>query len=231
MKAIYLVQGAAALLDKFEPPEGAVVYALCYDSDVSFPWATKSLFDPRCTWAEGRNRLADVAARNHPDFDYLIFADDDVVFLSGSFGDFERAVEASAPALGVPLMDKAVAMRRFDETRPVEPAEVIDEQLIAISHALVGIEGICPLVTRYDHVSWFTPCFIFEYLALSSYGVLQLNTIRVQNEVHRGRTGETLYRQGSWNAAYEAFRSHLNQRGIDYDPAVLPHVTLREEPT
>lgn len=224
MKAVYLAQGRADLLDKLDWPEGAAVYALCYDRDVAFPWAAKSVFDPRCTWAEGRNRLADIATRDHPDFDYLIFADDDVEFVSGSFADFERAVADSMPALAVPLTDKVIELGYSDATRSVENAIVVDEQLVAIRRDLVGVDGICPLVTRYDHISWHTGCLIFEYLVLFRHTVLQFNTIRVLNRVHRGRTGGSLYHLGDWRAALRAFRSYLKTQRVGFDPQILPHI-------
>lgn len=226
VRSIYGVQGAARRLEALSFPPGAIVYALCYDAAVALPYARHTIHDPRCTWAEGRNQLAALAAREHPDFDYLILADDDVEFVAGSFAAFETWADERRPMLGIPSMPKARRFGGVDPGADRQAARIIDEQLVALHRDLVGVEGICPLVTRYDGVSWTTACLIFEYMALSRYRerCRQNNAIVVDNNGHTAETGGTLYKAGTGREAYEAFRGFLTEHGVDYDPALMPHL-------
>lgn len=226
VKAVFVVQGAADQLRGLVFPAGAAVYALCYDADLTLPYARQTIHDPRCTWAEGRNRLATLVQREHPDFDYLILADDDVEFVAGSFAAFEAWVLERRPLLGIPLMPKARRFGGRENDVTEQRATIVDEQLVAIHRDLIGVEGICPLVTRYDDVSWTTACLIFEYLSLSRFGdgCRQNNAICIENNGHTAVTGGTLYKAGTGREAYDAFQRYLRAEGMEYDPAVMPHL-------
>ena len=223
MKPVYLVQGALARLQGLALPDGAIVYALCYDRNENLAYARKTIHDPRCSWAEGRNRLAELAQAEHPDLDYLIFADDDVEFLSGSFAAFEDWIRECQPKLAIPLMPKAERFGGQDSAVAEQAASIVDEQLVALHRSLLGIEGICPLIARFDDISWTTACLIFEYLTLSKFGAecRQNNTIRVANNGHTAVTGGTLYKAGRARDAYAAFRQYLESSGVAYDPQVM----------
>jgi hypothetical protein len=223
MDVVYVAQGAADRLATLSFPAGAHVYALCYDRDVTLGYARRTIYDPKCSWAEGRNALAALALSEHPDLDYLIMVDDDVEFLSGSFATFADWVVARRPLLGIPLMPKAERFGAYDRSQAEQQAVVIDEQLVALHCSLISIDGICPLVTRFDGISWTTACLIFEYLLISRFGAQcrQNNGVRVANEGHAGVTGGTLYKAGTGRDSYAAFRQYLKEIRVAYDPRVM----------
>ncbi len=108
MKYVYLLQGTTANLSNYATmlPKDSIAYALTYDRDVAPGFATAHIYDPDCSWAEGRNQLVAAAILAHSDADYFIFADDDVEFKEGSFSSFERLISETRPMMGVPIFPK-----------------------------------------------------------------------------------------------------------------------------
>lgn len=228
MKFVYLVQGAAARLRKLPLPPDATVYALVYDEDVAFDFAKQTIFDPRCSFAAGRNQLGDVALAAESDADYFIFCDDDIEFSSGSFVEFQGFVERTRPKMATPLSQKTRATDAVNYDVEIQPAIVLDEQLVAIHRSVAGTDGVWPLTTEFDDISWWLPCQIFEYIALRTFGrhFHQYNKIVVENNTHTWRVGSANYKL-TGNQVTEPLVTesllieYLRRRNIDYDPTVL----------
>jgi hypothetical protein len=234
VKFVYLVQGAAERLKKLPLPAGAVVYALVYDQDVTFDFAKRTIFDPKCSFAAGRNQLGELALAAEPDADYFIFCDDDIEFNAGSFVEFERLVERSRPKMATPLSQKTRGYGAVDYEVEIQTAIVVDEQLVAIHRSAAATEGVWPLTTEFDDVSWWLPCQIFEYLALRTFGrhFHQYNKIIVENDVHTWQTGSTNYTLAPNQKRVPLLtepllKQYLHRRNIDYDPTVLRPWPLR----
>jgi hypothetical protein len=223
MRFVYLVQGAAARVRQMPFPSGAAVFALCYDEDVQIGFAAETIFDPKCSWAEGRNKLVETARAVVPDFDYLILCDDDVSFAKGSFERFQEQIQRTQPLAALPLMPKARLSGGYNRLTSRQKAIVVDEQMYALHRDAIGITGVCPLVTDYDHVSWHTPCLIFEYVSLTQFGRAfhQYNDVVVDNANHTWETGTTNYNVGKPGAAYEAYKQWIGRNYADYDECVL----------
>jgi hypothetical protein len=244
VKFVYLVQGAAARLRKLPLPPDATVYALVYDEDVAFDFAKQTIFDPRCSFAAGRNRLGDVALAAESDADYFIFCDDDIEFTSGSFVEFQGFVERTRPKMATPLSQKTRVIGAVNYDVEIQTAIVLDEQLVAIHRSVAATDGVWPLTTEFDDISWWLPCQIFEYIALRTFGrhFHQYNKIVVENNTHTWQAGSANYKLLTRNAPlrqlYKTYDKeplltepllieYLRRRNIDYDPTVLRPWRLR----
>jgi hypothetical protein len=219
MRITYLAQGSRARLLELPIPYGARVFHLAYDDPEPLSGAG-FIHDSACTWAEGRNRLVDLAREAGP-FDYLIFCDDDCRIARGSFAIFEDALRRMRPAIAIPVMPKA-RMHGAVLDQPVQGAVVIDEQMVAVHRSVLDTPGVCPLVTDYDPVSWYAACLIFEHEVLARFGsaVHQVNQLEIDNAVHTWTDPDASYRQGEWNDYWPLVRDWIDRNGT-YRPACL----------
>lgn len=208
----YLIQGARHKLLEATFPEGASIYMLCYDDEVPVP-GTSFLFDPHCTWAEGRNKLATVAATN-PAHEYFVFCDDDCRFLKGGLREFEALLLKHQPLVAQPVMPKAKMCDQVLE-QSVQAAVVIDEQMYAVHRSVLGHVGISPIVTDYDAKSWYAACLILEHEALARYPqqVMQFNSIEIDNLGHSADTPGSKYVVGDWDQYWPEVESWLRSNG------------------
>jgi len=212
MKICYLIQGARHRLEGLSLPAGACVYALCYDDPApTLPEARAIIFDPVCSWAEGRNRLLELALDQEGDAEYLVFCDDDVEFISGSFEQFEARLRETRPLAAVPLMPKARVTGYVLPDVDHQAAIAVDEQMVALHRTAVGDMGIAPLETMYDNISWYIPCLIFEYRSLKAFGSRfhQYNDVEIVNNSHTWLTEGVAYRQGDPNEFLPVVKSAL----------------------
>ncbi len=190
-------------------PDQARVFALCYDHDVAIPYSERTIFDPECSWAAGRNRLLALALEHCPDTDYFVFCDDDIVFVTGSFEKFEAMVAQTQPAMAVPAVPKT---RKFTNWNlEVQTVLRLDEQLVALHRSVIGFRGIAPLVEDYDAISWYIPCLIFEYCTLKLYGRAchQYNNVVIVNDVHRQSDVGSNYKTGDEAEIYRLFEEFI----------------------
>lgn len=207
-KFLYLVQGKKVNVLKYhalQSTESDLVVAT-FDEEVSKDEMPlfKSFFIPKTTWAEGRNIQYAFAKSLPRTYEYYIFLDDDVVFESGSFSEFQDLLLKYKPAVGFPLMDVAYNRGLYDKHTEVQHIQVIDQQFQAYSAAAFGNSITMPLVTDFDSESWWYACEINSYLLfLENVGNLaQFNQMRVANVGH------------VWNAdAAETYESDSIYRG------------------
>jgi hypothetical protein len=220
---VYLVQGAWARLSQLHFPAVSPVLALCHDHDGSLPSAEETIFDPKCTWAAGRNRLRTLALSRYPDADYFIFCDDDIVFAEGSFMLFEAMLTTTRPAVGVPIVPKALLWKTAVTTLEVQRGLCLDEQMVALHRSIMGEAGIAPLETAYDEVSWYAACLIFEYSVLKQYASAchQYNRIRIENPRHTVHDGSTLYRIGHPHDYLPLVIDWILKRKGSYDDTII----------
>ncbi len=207
---LYLIQASAARL----PPHLALAGRPSSDAiflTFDMP-ADGALFLEKCTWGEGRNRLAELA-RARPGYAYYIFLDDDVVFAKGDFDRFEEMLRRWRPALACPVF---IPKSRFTVLgigggllRP--PFRCLQAQLLrrgdgqmTALHRTVLEDGLLfPLQTHFDPLSWWCTSSTLQILAVNLYGrhMLQFNPVAVRNEEHRAYVRQTGFpEQTAWLA-------------------------------
>jgi hypothetical protein len=177
---IYLIQGQADLVQSFfhlKDRDSSNAIFLTYDKKID-----NALYFPNSTWAEGRNKLLEVALAKR-DYQYYIFCDDDIDFKMGSWNEFEKCIIKYEPAIAVPVF----LAKTFKTPLPGFKFQSIlfnDEQLIAF-HRDVARDGIIlPYQTKFDKITWWAACEIQQILIQNFYYLnsIQFNNIHISNE-------------------------------------------------
>jgi glycosyltransferase involved in cell wall biosynthesis len=222
---LYLVQGRKANVLKYQAlqsTESDLVVAT-FDEEVwndEMP-VLKSFFIPKTTWAEGRNIQYEFAKSLTNNYDYYIFLDDDVVFESGSFVEFQQLLLKYKPAIGFPLMDVAFKRGLYDVNTEVQHIQVIDQQFQAYSATAFKNSITMPLVTDFDSESWWYACEINSYLLfMENVGSLaQFNQMRVVNVGHVWNAeaavtyeSDSIYRGGVTEKGLEQVRQYVRSK-------------------
>lgn len=188
VKFVYCLQSSAENATKFWSlqKDNSDLYVLTYDRPLpdNTPVA-KTIFAPKSTWAEGRNRLTEEALRASANYEYFIFLDDDVSFIRGSFTEFERLIAKYRPKFAMPVMP-VCRVYGFVSCEEAQPVRVMDEQINALHRSVLEDRHAMPLVTEFDRLSWFIACNIYQYRMLQRYwrDALQFNELEVLNEGH-----------------------------------------------
>ena len=199
---VYLVQGEANLVEPYMElgaQEHSDAIFLTYDEPLD-----GAIFYPHSTWAQGRNRLLEVALKNK-EYLYYIFCDDDIEFIKGSWQEFEYNLLKYKPAIGVPV---------FPRTRPnilkypklnCQPFFINDEQLMAFHLDVVSDQLVLPYQTQFDKINWWASCEIQQILIQNFYSsaAMQFNTIQVENACTE--------RYDSQHDTDKSFREFVNQ--------------------
>lgn len=182
----YLVQGQAHLVERFDylQSENSDLFYLTFDKPLDMP-AAFGVFDPLCTWAEGRNLLLE-ESRKVRDYAYFIFLDDDTELLNFTFADFEKVLLEYRPYMGVPLADVIEDSGRWCPKIEVQQPVAFDQIVQAYSWEAVRDRVLVPFVTKFDTDSWWYSCEINNYLGLTYFQtrIAQFNFLRVRNGRH-----------------------------------------------
>ena len=178
---IYLVQGQSGRVANYRhlaARKQADALFLTYDTPLEGEGA---LFLPRSSWAEGRNRLLELA-RQRGAYRYYIFCDDDIAFVRGGWGEFEAQLLAFEPAIGVPVVPKTVKYTLAWLAHQV--FRINDEQLMAFHHEVVADALVLPYQRQFDAVHWWIACEIQQALVQRFYprGAVQFNGIEIAND-------------------------------------------------
>jgi hypothetical protein len=184
---IYLVQGKAELVKNYlhlSENRNADVIFLTYDQPieaVTKQAIEESIFFPKSTWAEGRNRLLEMAL-NKGEYLYYIFCDDDIKFIKGSWEIFEKQLLTYQPAIAVPVNRKTVQT-------PLKGLKhqcflTNNEQLMAFHQDLVKDFILLPYQNQFDSIYWWISCEIQEVLIQNFYcsDVIKFNNIFISND-------------------------------------------------
>ena len=214
------------------------LYFLTFDEPLEIP-STLGIYDPQCTWAEGRNLLL-AEARKNDIYAYFIFLDDDAELLACTFADFEVLLDEYQPYLGVPLADVFYDARWWCPRLDVQEPIAFDQIVQAYSRQAVQDGVLVPFVTDFDSESWHYSCEINHYLALAVYrkGIAQFNTIRVRNtrrsEDNSPETRAGNYRGGLTAQGMENVNAWIASRWRTADATLLavrrtPHLPCRHQ--
>jgi len=230
MNICYLIQGSARLLKNFPFPRSNDIFIASYDEPLSIDGA-KTIYVPNTSWAEGRNTLLDTALKKNK-YDYFVFCDDDVSFLSGSFFSFEQALRVYKPLVGVPRTPASEMFVPTISDTSVQRANIFDQQFIALHKKLIGKVGIAPLVTEYDNVSWHITCEIFNYLLTHEFHkfIHQYNDIMISNNEHRVGSEESDYRITDKITTQKCIKAYLEDKGIHYRVGLIKSFILHKNP-
>ncbi|MBD2141673.1 hypothetical protein H6F39_09940 [Anabaena sp. FACHB-1250] len=184
---IYLVQGKAELMKNYlhlsENPNADVIF-LTYDQPIETvinQAIEESIFFPKSTWAEGRNKLLEMAL-NKGEYLYYIFCDDDIKFIKGSWETFEKQLLQYKPAIAVPINRKT-----FQTPLKGMKSQCFltnDEQLMAFHQDVVKDFILLPYQNQFDSIYWWISCEIQEVLIQNFYcsDIIQFNNIFISND-------------------------------------------------
>jgi hypothetical protein len=184
LRLIYLVQGEARLVESYfhlNDRQGADAIFMTFDREID-----GAVYFPNSRWSEGRNRLLELACARG-DYDYYIFADDDVEFIRGGWTEFEEDLARFRPAIGVPIVPKTAVSPLRGLRAQAFP--INDEQLMAFHRSVVGDHLLIPHQSQFDPVHQWATCEIQEILIQTFYAraSLQLNRCEIANVCHDRR--------------------------------------------
>lgn len=174
MKVLYLVQTASSRPYPDIPDDKLCLLTFKQPAD-------NAIFLPNSTWTTGRNALLqavlDKAAKGEV-YDYYIFLDDDLIWTSGSFQEFEDRLEASKPLIAFPHM------RGYAYT-PV--TFMYDACFNAFHKDVIFKTDLLPYVADFDHISWWYSQFIVIYKTLYMFSSSEIGSygdLIVDNSAH-----------------------------------------------
>ena len=184
---LYLVQGKAELMKNYlhlSENRNADVIFLTYDQPIETvinQAIEESIFFPKSTWAEGRNKLLEMAL-NKGEYLYYIFCDDDIKFIKGSWETFEKQLLQYQPAIAIPINRKT-----FQTPLKGLKSQCFltnDEQLMAFHQDVVKDFIVLPYQNQFDSIYWWISCHIQEVLIQNYYNshVIQFNNICISND-------------------------------------------------
>ncbi len=178
---IYLVQGEANLVKSFfHLADRADVEAIfmTYDREIE-----GAVFFPNSTWSQGRNKLLELALKKSKKYLYYIFCDDDVVFKTGTWDDFESQILTLKPAIAVPINHPKTKNTPI-KGLPHQTFLVNDEQLLAVHRDVIDDGILFPYQSQFDKTHWWAACEIQELLIQNFYptSAIQFNNIHVIND-------------------------------------------------
>lgn len=179
-KCIYLIQGQADLVKQnFIELHNLKkdVISLTYDEKLE-----GSIFFPNSTWAEGRNKLLEIATQDGNDYEYYVFLDDDTTFIKGDYKKFEALLLQYKPLIASPITRKT--SRISLSFLKYQGLTIHDEQVLAFHKKVVDDGIVLPLVTKFDQLHWWISCEIQERLIYKYYvgKFIQFNEVRVTND-------------------------------------------------
>jgi hypothetical protein len=220
MRFAYLIQSEAALPPHFDALRANSHRRLFH---LTFKEAVPGAIHlPESTWTQGRNRLLAEARASAEAFDYFIFSDDDVQFLSGSWDAFERHLDRHRPPIGLPTFplsthhDRAFSAYDFDAI------------VNAFHRDIIADEIILPYIETYDSQSWWLSQYFVIHLAGALYprGVMKFPDLVIDNLQHREYPRISVDQFSDFDEAYFSLwldepwaRAHFR-----------PHFTTRDDP-
>lgn len=187
---VYLLQGSQNNITKYKHLQNsdADLITLTYDFEISSldGFGLINAYFPNSTWAQGRNRLLEIAIDTGKDWDYYIFIDDDVIFEKGDFLTFQNALSQHQPMIGMPLCDEVKHTKRYNELLEMQIPEAFDQLCQAYHKDVVSAQTVIPFETKFDNDSWWYSCEINQFEIFFHYPelVLQFNSIQIRNGNH-----------------------------------------------
>jgi hypothetical protein len=186
---LYLIQGKAELMKNYlhlsDNPKADAIF-LTYDQPIESvinQAVEESIFFPKSTWAEGRNKLLEMALTKG-EYLYYIFCDDDIKFIKGSWEIFEKQLLTYKPAIAVPINRKTIRSPSPLKGLKYQSFLINDEQLMAFHQDVVKDFILLPYQNQFDSKYWWIACEIQEALIQKFYcsDAIQFNNIFISND-------------------------------------------------
>ena len=208
-----LLQGLAERIEAFVgehawlKPED--IFVLSYDRPLGENPGVFAIYDPDCSWATGRNTLFE-SAKMTGRFHGFVFMDDDVAFNQGNMRQFVGLCLANPDLAIIPVTERVLIGNGVLDRKYQRPL-IIDDQMYYLPAALIQTSGVYPLVTDYDHVSWWISCEISQQTLLRWHWAkcLQVNSIHIANLLHRAGTEGSNYRWSGLATVLHISQKHL----------------------
>jgi hypothetical protein len=236
-----MVQGKAENIVKYRflQKSNSDLFSLSYDHPLQadvVSWKN-STYLPRSSWAEGRNSLLEGVINSGLEYDYYIFMDDDVEFLTGSFLRFEELIEKHRPSYAVPLCEEIEKSYRYSPNLEIQHPVATDQQIQAFSKSVIDDRLIVPFETCFDKESWWYTGEINNSLTLTLLRgkCAQFNTLKVGNTCHiwnDKEVGQSTYLYGKEQSMMSTCRKYVVDKfgkrepiaNTLYYPRYLPQV-------
>jgi len=179
-KFLYLVQGQSDLVNNFlhlTKRSNASAIFLTFDKPIK-----EAEYLPNSTWAQGRNKMLEIASTKK-DYLYYIFCDDDITFKKGGWDEFEKYLTTIRPAIAIPVFLEKIKKTPLLWLR-YNSFLFNDEQMIAFHRDVVKDCIVLPYQSRFDDIHWWASCRIQQILIQNFYSSnsIQLNNIHISNE-------------------------------------------------
>lgn len=162
------------------------LYVLTFKKPLRYPKGITSIYYPKSSWNEGRNKLYEVAKAKG--YDYYVFLDDDVILNVADkqwhpFRYLEAMINYYSPAALVGNFDWHFGnVKRFDNE--IQTIYQTDACCYAM-HKDVA-EKVLPYNTKWDKISWWNSQYYLSQIMHANFpsGTIQANHLVVRNPLH-----------------------------------------------
>lgn len=191
---LYLIQGKGLLPQSYSTIQSD-------RSDVlHLTWKDRiegSIFFPKSTWTEGRNKLLSEALKMDKEYLYYIFLDDDVEFQKGSWRQFEDELLKYQPAVATPYL--IGYPHNIDTDMEAQTCFMFDAMYNAYHKDVLKDGFILPYFPGFDKKSWwYSQSFVIHLMHLFFPDhTLQINTVRIENNFHGEYPRSSSFTEGS----------------------------------
>ena len=176
---LYLVQGQSELVKNYlhlADRDNTDAIFLTYEKPIE-----EALFFPNSTWAQGRNKMLEIALTKE-DYKYYIFCDDDIAFKKGGWAEYEEHLMEYKPAIAIPVF---LFKTKRTPLRWLKYHSFLfnDEQMIAFHNEVVRDGIVLPYQNQFDDINWWASCEIQQILIQNFYSShsIQFNKIHIAN--------------------------------------------------
>jgi len=170
IRIIYLIQTSGKLPELYNCLRNKHFILLSYKEQTN----DTTIFFPKSTWTDGRNKLREYIINNNIIYDYYVFLDDDIKFKDFSqeegFNLFELKLKNKKPLIATPLLEgyyNTDTNVKYDIN--VEYVEWFDAIMNAYSHDIFYSNKIFPYNNTYDSTSWWVSQYIIILLCDKYY--------------------------------------------------------------
>jgi hypothetical protein len=191
---LYLIQGKGVLPSSYSTIEND-------RSDVlHLTWKDKlegSIYFPKSTWTEGRNKLLSEALKINKPYMYYIFLDDDIMFQKGNWKDFEDELLKYQPAVATPYL--IGYPHNIDTDMLAQTCFMFDAMYNAFHKDILKDKFMLPYFPGFDKKSWwYSQSFVIHLMHLFYPNhILQINTVRIENSFHGEYPRSSSFTEGS----------------------------------
>ena len=185
---LYIIQCASKIPEIYNCLKSRDFILLSFKENTS----DTTIFYPKSTWTNGRNKLREHIFNMKQKYDYYIFLDEDVVFSGYSqedgFNNFEKLLLKYKPFIGNPNFGGYYNKTTYLNKLPLGEAQTtiwFDGLCNAFSNEAFFSNIIFPYINYFDNKSWWMSQYIMIILcSIYKKEVVLFNNLIVTNEIH-----------------------------------------------